>query len=421
MHWPVALKEPERVLDDLANWTDINVITVSNTCWGWRREGAPLILPSIDAFQGPGPPKVTDDEYASMMSFLSLAKDKGFKVTSNICPLHPSFTDLDKLRMVDITDRNAKEDASILHGCPNNPEVLQWGETMIRETVATWSTLDSVHLNHVEYPVWPRHGLKGMFLCFCNHCRDKAEAQGIDFEKMKQEVEAFYLFLASSTEKLKHHFANTPDGILNFLMERPQLAIWIKFRMNALTAFIKKITEGCRAAAKDHQPDLKIGLEFFLPSVSRLFGTAYDEIYTLYDWVAPKFPEYFTGSIIPLAVDQITNESKRGDVTVLRKGIHELCDLGPGPEVYQPSYPKEEDMYYSDTFDLSTIGRQMKHLQSLQGKIPMYPYVWLYNHDLNSLKEKILCLRENGFDGYCLWLWEPDLTTDAIQKAKGVY
>lgn len=78
-------------------------------------------------------------------------------------------------------------------------------------------------------------------------------------------------------------------------------------------------------------------------------------------------------------------------------------------------------MFYSDTFDLSTVSRQMKHLQLLKEKVPMYPYTWLYNHDLNSLKGKIKTFRDNGFDGYCLWPGEPDLTTEAIKRAKGVY
>ena len=421
MHWPVAFKEPDRVLDDLSSWTDINTIIVSNAFWKWGHKGAPLILPSTDAFQRLSLQKVTPGEYASMMRFLNLAKEKGFKVACNVCPLNLTFPDLGSLRMIDITERHAVRDVSVKHGCPNNPEVLQWGETLMRETLASWSSLDIVHLNHVEYPVWPRQGLKSLFVCFCDHCRDKAEAQGIDFVKMKKEVETFYRFLTTSTENLRQHFDYTAGDILNFICDRPQLAVWIDFRMNALTEFIIKVTEACRAAAKNHHPDLKIGLEFFLPSVSKLFGTDHNELYTHFDWVAPKFPEYLTGSIIPLAADEITNVSKRGDTLALLRAIRELIDLGPGPDVYQPCDPKDEDMYYSDTFDLSTVGRQMKYLQAQQGKIPMYPYGWLYNHDLHSLKEKIQTFRDNGFDGYCLWPWEPDLTTDAIKRAKGVY
>ncbi len=421
MHWPVALKEPERVLDDLASWTDINTLILSNTYWKWGQEGSPLILPSVNASEGPGLQKVSPEDYASIMRFLSLAKERGFHITCNICPLHPLNPDLGKLRMVDITESNRESNSMIMHGCPNNPAVLQWGETMMREIVASWSSLDSVHLNHVEYPVWPRNGLKDLFVCFCDHCRDKAEAEGIDFDKMKQEVGTLYQSLTSTGNGSSQLFDYTSTGILNFITERPYLKLWITFRMNALTQFIEKVTKACRSAAKDHLPNLKIGLEFYLPSLSKLFGTDYDKLYSLYDWVAPKFPEYLTGSIIPLVADEITDVSKRRDATKLRKVIHELTDLGPGPEVYQSCDPKDEDMFYSDTFNLSTVNRQMKHLQILKGKLPMYPYAWIYNHDLKSLGEKLQAFRDNGFDGYCLWPWEPDLTTGAIKRAKGVY
>ena len=169
------------------------------------------------------------------------------------------------------------------------------------------------------------------------------------------------------------------------------------------------------------KPHLTVRLTFYLPSIAKFFGIDYDELYPLFDWVAPKFPDYITGSVIPLVVDEISDDSRRGDSTVLRRVIRELIDLGPGPDVYQPCDPAEEEMYYRDTFDHSVVGGQMKHLQALQGKIPMVPYAWLYHHDLETLQGKLQCFRDNGFDGYCLWVWEADLTSDMIRKAEGVY
>lgn len=421
MHWPVALKEPERVLDDLALWTDINTIIVSNIYWKWGQESSPLILPPLNTLQAPHLQKVLPEEYVSMMDFLSMAKEKGFQVNCNICPLNPLSPDLDMIRMIDITESFKKSISKTSHGCPNNPAVLTWAEKMIRETISSWTSLDIIHLNHIEYPVWPRQGLRDLFVCFCNHCRDKAETKGIDFDRMKQEVEAFYKILKSPGNGLSHQYDYTSRDILNLFSEMPYLRIWINFRTKTLTKFIKKVTRVCRSAAKIHLPNLKIGLEFYLPSLSKLFGTDYNELYSLYDWVAPKYPEYLTGSIIPLITDEITNGSIQGDSIKLRKMIHDLTDLGPGPKIYHPCNPKDEDMFYSNTFNLSTIKLQMKHLQKLKGKLPIYPYTWVYNHNLNSLREKLSAFKDIGFDGYCLWLWEPDLTTEAIKKAHGVY
>lgn len=189
--------------------------------------------------------------------------------------------------MVEINECHTELESTVKHGCSNNPVVLQWGEMILRETVASWSSLDIVHLNHLEYPVWPRQGLKDLFVCFCEHCREKVESQGIDFDKMKQEVGKFYQHLASPRNSSSQHLVYTATDILNLFTERPYLEIWINFRTDALTKFIKKMTEACRTAAKERLPNLKIGLEFFLPSVSKLFGTDYGELYTLYDWVAP--------------------------------------------------------------------------------------------------------------------------------------
>ena len=63
----------------------------------------------------------------------------------------------------------------------------------------------------------------------------------------------------------------------------------------------------------------------------------------------------------------------------------------------------------------------MKHLESIVGSVPIYPYLWLTNHDLDHMRGKVNAVRELGFQGQFVWCWENDLSPDAIKAAKGVF
>ena len=64
--------------------------------------------------------------------------------------------------------------------------------------------------------------------------------------------------------------------------------------------------------------------------------------------------------------------------------------------------------------------RQLPLLDSLFSSTPLHPYVWLYGHDLRGLEEKLAALRSHGLDGFFLWCWDRDLTSESIESLAGV-
>ena len=51
----------------------------------------------------------------------------------------------------------------------------------------------------------------------------------------------------------------------------------------------------------------------------------------------------------------------------------------------------------------------------------MYPWLWLYDRDLELLRRKIQTLERYDFDGYCIWLWPEDMTSSALQESRGIF
>ena len=133
-----------------------------------------------------------------------------------------------------------------------------------------------------------------------------------------------------------------------------------------------------------------------------------------------KFPDYLPGTIVPLITDEIASKSARGMAAELRAVIRELLDLGEEPVEYEPIIPPSEDLLYSNTFNTTIIERQIKHIRPLVGKVPMYPWIWLYNRDVDLLRQKVEAVQEHAFDGYFLWCWEVDFSTANLKKLQGI-
>jgi hypothetical protein len=236
---------------------------------------------------------------------------------------------------------------------------------------------------------------------------------------MEREVRTTYESLTTRQSGPARRFVLSSD-LLSAFIQRPYLAQWLHFRMESMTEFITGVVRSARHAAKEQGRPLEIGLEFQLPTVSRLVGTDFAQLAHLFDWVTPKFPDYLVAAVIPQAAEEVATKTGSWHVADLRQGLREVLELGAGPDEYQPIAEPAEGIFYSNAFDLSTIERQMRHIGLLRGKVAIYPYIWQYNQDLAGLKAKMAALREQGFEGFFLWCWDRDLTTEALQASTGI-
>ena len=424
LYFPQSLieHEAERVLDDLARWTNIDTLLVG--LWNNTPQGDRLRLPAADGGDFPLPlPVVGEEEFDSFTSVLEMARSKGFRIGCHFCPLFAYTRDLLALRNETLHQPPPHElpHGGLIWACPNNPAAVQYAVAVARSAAAAWQPAELLALNHVEYPLWPHRSLGSILTCFCRHCQDTAQAAGIDFAAVKRETAALLEDLTTPPSQTDSALPSPANLVLNHVLGRPHIAQWLAFRMASMSQFVRTVTLAAREAAAQFNPELKIGMDVFLPSAANLVGTDFAALYPLFDWIAPKFPDYLSGSIVPMIADEMNTTGASARTTALREGMRQILDLGPGPANYEPSPSAGEELLYHNTLDATIVDRQMSYLNPLTGKIPMYPWIWLYNHDLSGLQDKFEALGRNGFEGFCLWLWEPDMTTAALKKAQGVF
>jgi len=431
--WWQALKAPERLLDDLARYTDVNTLILDAAYMAVddpadvtvlaRVYGNQYMLPSTAPF-GELPVRVVDEAvYAAALAFMDLARRRGFAISCHNAPgmARTACIDIAGTPTLDedVTGTRELGGLRFAHACPNNPEAQRFAETLVHAVIAAWPDVEMLDLNHLEFPHWPRTGLAELFVCFCDFCRDAAHAQGIDFEAIKREVAQLYQALGTPGEASAARLR--PADVATAFARRPQLAAWLNFRLASMSALIERLAGAARESAAAHNPGLRLGIDVHLPAICALVGTDLDLCGRLFDWVSPKFPDYMPGSVIPMTAQAIA-AAGRYDEAALREALRDLCDLGPDPAEYVPTGMDEEGaVLYPNAYDPAIIARQMPHLAGLTGKMPLYAWTWLDNRDYDGWRRKIDAVRENNLDGYFLWCWEFDLTHDALADSKGIF
>jgi hypothetical protein len=413
VQWSLLEQERERPLRDLARWTRIDTIELSHVYLVWgpgdpSPDPAPLALPAVDGSL----PTLAAEEFDRLRELLPIVQEEGFSVSCNLSPLFLASPVLRDLGCVDVTGAPVPgiHPRLPVYGCPANPEVVRLGEAMARAFVDTWRPLDSVGLNHLEYTVWPQATARELFTCFCSACCALAAASGIDVERVRADVRALHEGLAA--RRLADGGPVSAASVLAFLLERPGLVQWLRLRQDAVSAYAERVV----AALREADSGLRIGLEFQLPTLAPLVGTDFRRLAPLFDWMTPKFPDYLAGSVVPVVASELAD----GEPGALRRRLRDLLELGEEPAGLAQVPDPVEGLLFDGAFRPDVIGRQRAYVDGNVAGRPIYPYVWLYGGDLAALRVKLEAVDGAGWDGFCLWCWDSDLTTEALRAAHGI-
>ncbi|MGA2664829.1 MAG: hypothetical protein ABSF83_07800 [Nitrososphaerales archaeon] len=427
--WSVAFAEGERLLDDLSRYTRVDCVElldftsqIERPDRGRPNRPASRVLPTSGGLEMP---LVRRDEFAAALRFMDSARSRGFKVACNLVPLWLGTRRLGHSSLVDANGRRIPGPGDLpTYGCPNDPQTLRHAEFMVREVVRAWPDLDVMELNHMEYPnillwAYPRVDLESLFACFCGSCERAARDMGLDFAGMRRDARSL---LELASHRARGPLVANADDLVNLFLQRPGLAEWLRFRMDSMSRFTRALIAAGREASREHNRGLRLGLQFQLPSMSPLLGTDFSSLSSDLDFLVPKFFDYLPGSVIPLVARELSSRTGLEEEG-LRRTIREAFDLGRGPARYKPcaAYPKiSHTILYSNSFDCSIFGRQMRYLDRLRGRSEIVPAILECNRDKAGLRRKVQALSREGFDGFFLWSWEEGLTSEHLRSLQGI-
>lgn len=223
--------------------------------------------------------------------------------------------------------------------CPNHPDIRAYGKALYLD-LATHYDVDFIQTCLVGFfpgrrQPWAASGeAEALRLanvttggCFCEHCREAAEAQGLDWQAAVQRLR----WLAEGFDPYNHRqrfdlqlLRESNTSATALLTEIPELYAFVKFRTDSLTGFFREISETVHSV----RPDLDLRLNHF-SSYPELMGLDLKAVTTSMDSVRSSNYAEQTGDPAQMA-------AKRAYLHSIRRAIgpdkYFLSAISPRPK-----------------------------------------------------------------------------------------
>jgi len=165
--------------------------------------------------------------------------------------------------------------------CPNRAEVRDYLRNLMQDMCARYE-VDAIELDYVRYKR-NREGselpvllLAGKY-CYCEACRAKAEASGLDWKEVISSArlasEAAEKVDLDEFRKIGELYRNALD-IVRFYVMYPALAKWLRFRVDTISSFVAEIKDELKSAGRT----IELSADLFYPTLSWIVGQDYEQL-----------------------------------------------------------------------------------------------------------------------------------------------
>ena len=366
--WPQALKAPARTLDDLARYTDVNTLILDAAYLAVedpaeatvlaRVYGNRYLVPSTAPFGDLAVAGVEEADYAAALGFMDLARSRGFSISCHVLPINPNPPGLSHTACVDVS-----------------------GAPALDEDVAGARDLG---------------GLK-----FAHACPNNPEVQRFGETLVRAAIAAW-------------------PGLEMLDLNHLEFPHWPR---TGLGEMFVCFCDSCHAAAEAQ------GLDF--EAMKREVASLHEAL------CAPGGPREARVSANTVATALVRRPMLAAwfnfRLASMSAHIERLANAArEAAAAHNPGLKLGTDLdlcgrlfdwvsLYPNAYDPEIIARQMPHLATLKGKMPLYAWTWLDNRDYDGWRRKFEALRDADLDGYFLWCWESDLTPEALAASKGIF
>jgi hypothetical protein len=187
-----------------------------------------------------------------------LASDAGFALPTEWVPVNlhgehvPGFRGLPEFTFI----------------CPNRTDVQEWIAERI-EVAAGRGLYRGLFFDRMRFPS-PAENPEGHLACFCKYCQRIASDSGLDLEAVRRHIESRFADTDRAKSIVQTLFAPTDDAVLESFFQ---------FRLNIITRTIQY------AAKLSRSFGLKIGLDCFSPTLTRMVGQDLSALNKTCDWI----------------------------------------------------------------------------------------------------------------------------------------
>jgi hypothetical protein len=369
--------------------------------WGKNEvwvSATPSFEPNLEFYKGlryqpQATTELTRREGPVIDRFITAARDRGIKVYFQIlAAIPPGYRvqfggpiedDMPRLPDGAITSRRLDKNGSLA-----SPHILDYGAALIRDLLTRYPEIDGIRC---DWPEYPPYFLETVFLDFGEHARRFAEARGIDFERMRQNVGALHKKLTEELDDQSlENFLHSPDSDLE---QWGNCKEWLDFKSilvsNLLARFQKAIVETGGA-------DKELFPSAFPPPWNKLSGFDYKEASKIVSAISCKYYTMHWPMMLRNYSDSLTAKNENLSGSLLASCLAKSFDAA------YPVPPSSNDFHYPEPdedhpVDLNSLSSRQSKVESWVNNIPVWPIAHAYGpvEDFAKRAEAVLSVSKN--------------------------
>ncbi|MCR2822826.1 hypothetical protein [Lederbergia panacisoli] len=149
--------------------------------------------------------------------------------------------------------------------CPNGPDIVPMWSKLITALTEKYGYTTYL-IDRIRFPDWAGKQVnpKGIFSCFCPHCKKGMESLGIDISELKNTMNEVAANLRNEDFQSAVHI----------LQHSKHIKQWIQYRQDSVSTFVEKLLHDVQ---RDN-PDIQLWLDLWPPSYAWLLGQDYSRL-----------------------------------------------------------------------------------------------------------------------------------------------
>lgn len=309
--------------------------------WGHRElfvRTAPSFVPDTSFYSGlhyqpTAPTALTDSDGAVVGRFIDAAKARGLQVHLQIqAAIPPGYrvqfggpapADQPRLPTGETVANRVDKNASLA-----SPEVVGYGQALIRDMVRAYPNIDGIRVDWAEYPPY---AFESLFFDFSDHAARAAAQWGFDFDRMRHDTSALIAYLQGHLSDDDLILFAGPDGVyalLSWLRRHP--GVWDMQRLK--TRIVGELLRAYRAALTEAGgADMELVTQAFPPPWNLVSGFDYAGAATVVDAIGVKLYTMHWPMIVRFYGDALLRANPGVTEVRLLQALTAILDLTDGP------------------------------------------------------------------------------------------
>jgi len=251
---------------------------------GYRAFEPNMALYEQTSYKPRGKAAPADLDSALPAKILAEAKKRGMEAHIHASPYGvPGLRREDKAVRVD--GALPEEPMVSAPACLNSPDATAYGLAVLEDTVTHYPDADGLFMDWVE---WGAYRIEGYFTCFCEHCANKAKAQGIDWNAVTTDVRRLWDWLHALTPReleRSRRVARNASELVELLAAYPGWLTFLKFKADTVASFYRETRALLDRLGKK---DMQLSARGWPPPWNRASGMDYRQVSDVCDTVTPK-------------------------------------------------------------------------------------------------------------------------------------